>query len=156
MAGHGQMSANLDFADGGLGMGMMGGGGLDDDDELREEELPEHACHYCHIHDPACVVKCIESGKWFCNGRPRGSSASCIIHHLVRSRHKQVCLHADSPLGETVLECYLTGNRNVFQLGFVPAKSERVVVLQTPSPYCRPSRRTETHAVSSSRWQSEN
>lgn len=94
-----------------------------------EADLPEHACTYCLNHDPACVVKCLESGKWFCNGRPRGSTASCIIHHLVRSRNKTVCLHEDSPLGDTILECYLTGNRNVFQLGFVPAKSENVVVL---------------------------
>jgi len=40
---------------------------------------------YCGIHNPAAVVKCLNSGNWFCNGRIHGSaSASCIIVHLVR------------------------------------------------------------------------
>lgn len=26
-------------------------------------------CSYCGIHDPACVVYCNTSKKWFCNGR---------------------------------------------------------------------------------------
>ena len=38
-------------------------------------------------------------------------------------------LHRDSPLGETVLECYASGSRNVFALGFVPVRSENTVVL---------------------------
>jgi len=42
---------------------------------------------------------------------------------------KEVSLHRDSPLGETVLECYNCGERNVFVLGFIPAKQEQVVVL---------------------------
>lgn len=37
---------------------------------------------------------------------------------------KEVSLHKDSPLGETVLECYNSGSRNVFALGFVPLKDE--------------------------------
>jgi hypothetical protein len=39
-------------------------------------------CRYCGVSNPACVVKCLSSGKWFCNGR-MGSSGSCIIVHLV-------------------------------------------------------------------------
>ena len=31
-----------------------------------------------------------------------------------------MCLHPDSPLGETILECYNCGCRNVFLLGFIP------------------------------------
>jgi hypothetical protein len=38
-------------------------------------------------------------------------------------------LHRNSPLGETILECYNTGSRNVFALGFVPLKDENTVVL---------------------------
>jgi hypothetical protein len=45
-----------------------------------------------------------------------------------------VCLHRDSPLGEMVLECYLTGQRNVFTLGFVPCRNEEVVVLLARDP----------------------
>lgn len=45
--------------------------GSDDDDEERMEpqELPTHACSYCGIHDPAAVVMCNVTKKWFCNGR---------------------------------------------------------------------------------------
>lgn len=57
------------------------------------------------------------------------SSHSHIINHLVRARHKEVALHRDGPLGDTVLECYNCGCRNVFLLGFIPAKADSVVVL---------------------------
>ena len=40
---------------------------------------------YCGVHNPACVVKCLTTGKWFCNGRITGT-ASCIITHLVHPR----------------------------------------------------------------------
>lgn len=53
-------------------------------------ETPEWACRFCGIHDPACVVRCVESGKWFCNSCGNGSG-SHIIQHLVRSRNNQVC-----------------------------------------------------------------
>lgn len=100
------------------------------EDHGREIELPEHACRYCGIHSPSSVVRCIfpSCKKWFCNGRGN-TSGSHIINHLVRSKHKEVSLHADSPLGETVLECYNCGCKNVFLLGFIPAKTESVVVL---------------------------
>lgn len=49
--------------------------------------------------------------------------------HLVKGRYREVQLHKDSPLGETVLECYATGVRNAFVLGFVPVKAENTVVL---------------------------
>lgn len=51
------------------------------------------------------------------------------MNHLVRAKHKEVSLHADSPLGETTLECYNCGTKNVFLLGFIPAAQEGVVVL---------------------------
>jgi hypothetical protein len=47
----------------------------------------------------------------------------------VRSKAKEVQLHKDSPLGDAVLECYNSGTKNVFALGFVPVKSENTVVL---------------------------
>lgn len=40
------------------------------------------AARYCGIHSPASVVKCVKSGKWFCNARVTGT-ASCIVTHLV-------------------------------------------------------------------------
>jgi regulator of nonsense transcripts 1 len=53
---------------------------------------------------------------------------------MVKSRHKEVCLHADSALGDTVLECYNCGCKNIFLLGFIPAKSDTVVVLLCRQP----------------------
>ena len=83
---------------------------------------------YCGIHSPASVVRCSICNKWFCNSRGN-TSASHIVNHLVRAKHKEVILHKESPLGETVPECYTCGSKNVFMLGFIPAKSDTVVVL---------------------------
>uniref|UniRef100_A0A0V0J7I1 Regulator of nonsense transcripts 1 n=1 Tax=Schistocephalus solidus TaxID=70667 RepID=A0A0V0J7I1_SCHSO len=105
----------------------------DDDAVTIGEELPEHACAYCGISDPAAVVYCNTTKKWFCNSRGN-TSGSHIVNHLVRSRSKEVSLHKDSPLKDTVLECYVCGSKNVFLLGFVPAKSESVVVLLCRHP----------------------
>ena len=80
-------------------------------------DLPYWACTYCNIHSPASVVKCAATGKWFCNSKVPGLPASCIIYHLVRSKHNEVVLHKESPLGEITLECFLTGTQLVLQLG---------------------------------------
>lgn len=95
--------------------------------------MPYYACKYCGIHDPDCVVMCNICKKWFCNER-RYSSGSHIINHLVRARHREVTLHKDGPLGKIVLECYSCGVRNVFGLGFIPSKTDSVVVLLCRQP----------------------
>ncbi|CAK5277486.1 unnamed protein product [Mycena citricolor] len=105
-------------------------------DDLKDDsvvDLPPHACSYCGIHSPASVVKCLICNKWFCNSRGN-TSASHIVNHLVRAKHKEVILHAESPLGETTPECYNCGSKNVFMLGFIPAKSDTVVVLLCRQP----------------------
>lgn len=99
----------------------------DDEDQLAQD-LPSHSCKYCGINEPSTVVNCNICKKWFCNGRGN-TSGSHIVNHLVRARHREVTLHGDGPLGETVLECYSCGVRNVFLLGFIPAKADSVVVL---------------------------
>jgi regulator of nonsense transcripts 1 len=91
--------------------------------------LPSYACRYCGIHDPASVARCVESNKWFCNAVGAGGGGSHLVHHLVRSRSNQVQLHPESPLGDTVLECYNCASKNCFVLGFVPANASSVVVL---------------------------
>ncbi|KAJ0085077.1 hypothetical protein Patl1_07386 [Pistacia atlantica] len=53
---------------------------------------------------------------------------------VVRAKHKEVCLHKDSPLEETILECYNCGYQNVFLLGFISAKMESVIVLLCREP----------------------
>ncbi|XP_065567200.1 regulator of nonsense transcripts 1-like [Artemia franciscana] len=105
----------------------------DEEDGFCSKDLPEHACYYCSIHDPGTVLMCNICKKWFCNGRG-STSGSHIINHLVRAKHKEVTLHKDGPLGETVLECYSCGLRNVFVLGFIPAKADSVVVLLCRQP----------------------
>jgi len=120
----------------------------DDDDEVANKgeggeaggggaavggDMPACACRYCGHHDPASVVKCNICNKWFCNARGN-TSGSHIVNHMVRAKHKEVTLHKDGPLGETVLECYSCGIRNVFVLGFIPAKADSVVVLLCRQP----------------------
>ncbi|VDP13838.1 unnamed protein product [Soboliphyme baturini] len=105
----------------------------DDEAEFYKKDLPEHACRYCGIHDPAAVVHCNQCKKWFCNGRGN-TCGSHIVNHMVRAKHKEVTLHKDGPLGETLLECYNCGCRNVFLIGFISAKADSVVVLLCRQP----------------------
>ncbi|GFP56268.1 hypothetical protein ACSS6W_006510 [Trichoderma asperelloides] len=116
-----------------------------------EKELPAHACAYCGIHSPACVVKCLTCNKWFCSARGSGSSTH-IVNHLVRARHKEVQLHPESTLGDTVLECYNCGTKNAFILGFIPAKSDAVVVLLCRQP-CAAASSNKDMNWDTSRWE---
>ena len=105
----------------------------DEEEMYNVIDLPNHACAYCGIHDPASVLMCNQHKKWFCNGRGN-TSGSHIVNHLVRAKCKEVTLHKDGPLGETILECYNCGCRNVFLLGYIPAKADSVVVLLCRQP----------------------
>lgn len=116
-----------------------------------EVELPAHACTYCGIHNAGSVVKCLACSKWFCSARGNTSS-SHIINHLVRARHKEVQLHPLSSLGDTILECYNCGTKNVFLLGFIPAKSDTVVVLLCRQP-CASMPSQKDMNWDTSRWQ---
>ncbi|TVY40808.1 Regulator of nonsense transcripts-like protein [Lachnellula occidentalis] len=128
------------------GMKTLGLRGVED-----EKELPAHACAYCGIHSPSCVVKCLGCSKWFCSARGNATS-SHIVNHLVRARHKEVQLHPLSTLGDTVLECYNCGTKNVFLLGFIPAKSDTVVVLLCRQP-CASAPSSKDMSWDISRWQ---
>lgn len=58
----------------------------------------------------------------------------CVCrYHLCVRVSLSLCLSA-SALGDAVLECYNCACRNVFLLGFIPAKSESVVVLLCRDP----------------------
>lgn len=120
-------------------------------DVEEEKELPAHACAYCGIHSPASVVKCLSCTKWFCSSRG-SSNTSHIVNHLVRARHKEVQLHPQSAMQDTILECYNCGTRNVFLLGFIPAKSDTVVVLLCRQP-CAASTSSKDMSWDVSRWQ---
>jgi regulator of nonsense transcripts 1 len=58
--------------------------GDEDSHEYAKRDLPEHACKYCGIHNPACIVRCNVPScrKWFCNSRGN-TSGSHIVNHLV-------------------------------------------------------------------------
>ena len=47
----------------------------------------------------------------------------------VKAKMRECLLHKENPLGETPLECYSCGSRNVFALGFVPVRNEESMVL---------------------------
>lgn len=90
------------------------------------EVLPAHACVYCTVHNPMCVAKCNTCFKWFCNSR-KYSESSHIVNHLAKSGHKQVSLHPASLFGDTVLECFNCGCKNIFLLGFVQSKDSTAI-----------------------------
>lgn len=105
----------------------------DSDEETIPISLPPHACTYCTVHDPLCVAKCNTCSKWFCNSK-KHIQAAHIINHLVKSGHKEVSLHPDSPVGDAILECYNCGCKNIFLLGYVQSKGDSVVVLLCRQP----------------------
>lgn len=61
-------------------------------------------------------------------------------------------MHPDSTLGDTVLECYSCGTKNVFLLGFIPAKSDTVVVLLCRHP-CASQPSSKDMNWDTARWQ---
>ncbi|KAF2596070.1 hypothetical protein F2Q68_00010989 [Brassica cretica] len=149
-AGRGGSSSQADALAAGIGNLNFEETGDDDGFDYGKNDFTEHACKYCGISNPACVVRCNVAScrKWFCNSRGN-TSGSHIVNHLVsiiisesvvlsclvvRAKHKEVCLHRDSPLGETILECYNCGCRNVFLLGFISATTDSVVVLLCRDP----------------------
>lgn len=99
-----------------------------------DQDFIKTTCCYCSQDNPECLAQCRICANWFCNGAQDASTGSHIVKHLVRSKHKEVGLHPDSPLEGIPLECYHCGNKNVFLLGFVPAKSESMVLLLCRSP----------------------
>lgn len=90
---------------------------------------PEHACAYCGLAVPECVVLCEATGRWFCNTPRNVGVASCAIAHLATSRLRACRLHPASPLGDAPLECYSCGGRNPFVLGYVPLRGEDTVLM---------------------------
>ena len=105
----------------------------DSNSQNRNWKDASDSCAYCGVCEESSVVKCCGCEKWFCNGNTN-TAGSHIVNHLVRSRHKAVALHESSPLGDSTLECFNCGSRNVFLLGFIPSKQDNVVVLLCREP----------------------
>ena len=111
------------------------------------ENLPPHHCTYCGIHDPKTIVQCQSKNcnKWFCNGKghplPRHGNGpdhsqygSHIVWHMVKSNHKEVQVHEESPLKDSPLECYVCASKNMFLLGYISAKTEACIILLCREP----------------------
>ncbi|ESL06566.1 regulator of nonsense transcripts 1 [Trypanosoma rangeli SC58] len=111
------------------------------DDRGEDPDAPENtgpaftevSCSYCGEDDPHSLAMCAACRRWFCNGG-HGTSGSHIVLHLVRNKHCAVQLHAENPLGDSALECYICRSTNIFSLGFMPSKEESVVVLVCREP----------------------
>lgn len=71
--------------------------------------------------------------KLHCTGAYK-SILFVIFDLFDRSFTHLITVNRDGPLGETVLECYSCAVRNVFVLGFIPAKADSVVVLLCRQP----------------------
>jgi len=93
-------------------------------DNEAEDYTKEVRCHYCGIINTQLLIKCNEKDcqRWFCNGRTDDYSASHIVFHLTKSKHKEVYVTNSTQVGEMVLECYNCASKNIFLLGFLEAK----------------------------------
>mmetsp|Transcript_21196 Transcript_21196/g.15205 ORF Transcript_21196/g.15205 Transcript_21196/m.15205 type:complete len:82 (+) Transcript_21196:438-683(+) len=62
---------------------------------------------------------------------------SHIVLHMVKSKHKEISLHPQSPIKDANLECHSCQGKNLFLLGFIPAKTEAFVILICREPCLR-------------------
>jgi len=60
-------------------------------------------------------------------------------------------LHPESPLGDTVPECFTCGSKNPFMLGFLPAQDSAVIMLLCRNP-CNYAANTKEVEWDASRW----
>ena len=83
-AGRGGSSSQADALAAGIGNLNFEETGDDDGFDYGKNDFTEHACKYCGISNPACVVRCNVAScrKWFCNSRGN-TSGSHIVNHLV-------------------------------------------------------------------------
>ncbi|ODQ67108.1 P-loop containing nucleoside triphosphate hydrolase protein [Nadsonia fulvescens var. elongata DSM 6958] len=99
-----------------------------EDSDSDTEHVHRKSCSYCGVRNPNCIAKCETCDRWFCNTKGTLHS-SHLVYHLVKSKHRVVRLHPDSSYGDNPIECYGCGTKNIFNLGFVPAKGKEVVLI---------------------------
>jgi len=117
------------------------------------EREKEARCAYCGINNPAHLVKCNEKDcqRWFCDGRLDEFSASHIVFHLTKSKHKEIFLNENSPIGEMVLECYSCGCKNIFLLGFLESREGDTGIILCREP-CLSQCKIVEDKFEKSRW----
>lgn len=120
-------------------------GNLDREKEVR--------CAYCGINNQNYLVKCNEKDcqRWFCDGRLDEFSASHIVFHLTKSKHKEIFLNDNSPIGEMVLECYSCACKNIFLLGFLESREGDTGIILCREP-CLSQCKIVEDKFEKSRW----
>jgi regulator of nonsense transcripts 1 len=128
----------------------------DIDEEENNEEYTDDKdmrCSYCGIVDPKQLVKCNEKDcqRWFCNGKADDYSASHIVFHLTKSKHKEVYVGNQSQVGEMVLECYNCSSKNIFLLGFLESREGDSGFILCREP-CLTTSKIEDDKFDKTRW----
>lgn len=133
----------------------------DIEDEYENEDAESYAngrekdaqCAYCGVSNPNHLVKCNEKDcqRWFCDGRLDEFSASHIVFHLTKSKHKEIYLNENSPIGEMVLECYSCGCKNIFLLGFLESREGDTGIILCREP-CLSQCKIVEDKFEKSRW----
>lgn len=109
---------------------------LPDNQNEEEDDTGENGCAYCGIGNGKTLIKCNDKScqRWFCNGCADDYSASHIIFHLTKSKHKEICTSADSDFGKMVLACYNCNCKNIFLLGFLESKDKKTGLILCREP----------------------
>ena len=115
------------------------------------EEQKEIRCAYCGISNISHLIKCNECNRWFCNGRLDTYSTSHIVFHLTKSKHKEIYVSKESPVGEMVMECYNCSCKNIFLLGFLESKEkgEGFIICREP---CLTTCKVEDNFFDKTKW----
>ena len=108
-------------------------------------------CAYCGITRIQRLVKCNECHKWFCNGRLDINSASHILFHLTKSKHKEIYISEDSEVGEMVMQCYNCSCKNIFLLGYLEHINGENVIIICREP-CLTMGKFENNEYDKSKW----
>ncbi|KAL7722559.1 Nonsense-mediated mRNA decay protein [Entamoeba marina] len=74
-------------------------------------------CQYCGISGKSILLRC-SCGKYFCNGVGEGNT-SHIVHHLAKSKHKELKFSRGSQFSDVHIECHICKSRNPFILGYI-------------------------------------
>lgn len=122
----------------------------EDEDEEREEH-----CAYCGIVHKGYLIKCNDKTcqRWFCNGCADEYSASHIVFHLTKAKHKEVITSSDCPIPETLLKCYHCDSTNIFLLGFLQSKDGESAIILCREP-CLTKCKIEDENFDKSNWKS--
>ena len=104
--------------------------------DQEQDDEGEGGCAYCGIGNGKNLIKCNEKScqRWFCNGCTDDYSASHIIFHLTKSKHKEISTSSNSDFGKMSLVCYNCNCKNIFLLGFLESKDKNTGLILCREP----------------------